>query len=64
MVSFAGVNLYGGSRESSLLNIPQADSLSTEYSSMACTVEVVDDVHAAIEHINKNERSCFSFKMR
>ncbi|XP_004308881.1 PREDICTED: delta-1-pyrroline-5-carboxylate synthase-like [Fragaria vesca subsp. vesca] len=50
-----GVNLYGGSRESSLLNIPQADSLSTEYSSMACTVEVVDDVHAAIEHINKNE---------
>ncbi|KAL6128267.1 hypothetical protein ACLB2K_071622 [Fragaria x ananassa] len=49
-----GVNLYGGSRASSLLDIPQADSLSTEYSSMACTVEVVDDVHAAIEHINKN----------
>ncbi|XP_050387445.1 delta-1-pyrroline-5-carboxylate synthase-like [Argentina anserina] len=51
-----GVTLYGGPRASSLLNIPQADSLHMEYGSMACTVEVVDDVHGAIEHINKNGR--------
>ncbi|PRQ59290.1 putative glutamate-5-semialdehyde dehydrogenase, Glutamate 5-kinase [Rosa chinensis] len=48
-----GVTLFGGPRASSLLNIPR-DSLHIEYSSMACTVEVVDEVHAAIEHINKN----------
>ncbi|KAH1211939.1 Delta-1-pyrroline-5-carboxylate synthase [Glycine max] len=47
-----GVKLYGGPRASSLLNIPQAHSFHHEYSSLACTVEIVDDVYAAIEHIN------------
>ncbi|XP_019419158.1 PREDICTED: delta-1-pyrroline-5-carboxylate synthase-like [Lupinus angustifolius] len=47
-----GVTLYGGPKASSLLNIPQASSLHHEYSSLACTVEIVDDLRAAIDHIN------------
>ncbi|KAK7372413.1 hypothetical protein VNO80_05791 [Phaseolus coccineus] len=47
-----GVILYGGPVASSLLNIPQALSFHHEYSSLACTVEIVDDVYAAIDHIN------------
>ncbi|QCE01262.1 delta-1-pyrroline-5-carboxylate synthetase [Vigna unguiculata] len=47
-----GVILYGGPVASSLLNIPQAHSFHHEYSSLACTVEIVDDVYAAIDHIN------------
>ncbi|TKY56790.1 Delta-1-pyrroline-5-carboxylate synthase [Spatholobus suberectus] len=46
------VILYGGPRASSLLNIPQAHSFHHEYNSLACTVEIVDDVYAAIDHIN------------
>nr|ALT55651.1 delta-1-pyrroline-5-carboxylate synthetase [Prunus persica] len=49
-----GVTLYGGPRASSLLNIPQAHSFHHEYSSMACTVEFVDDVYAAIDHIHEH----------
>ncbi|CAB4301224.1 unnamed protein product [Prunus armeniaca] len=49
-----GVTLYGGPRASSLLNIPQAHSFHHEYSSMSCTVEFVDDVHAAIDHIHEH----------
>ncbi|XP_047152237.1 delta-1-pyrroline-5-carboxylate synthase-like, partial [Vigna umbellata] len=49
---YAGVILYGGPVASSLLNIPQAHSFHHEYSSLACTVEIVDDVYAAIDHIN------------
>ncbi|KAK9913612.1 hypothetical protein M0R45_037422 [Rubus argutus] len=49
-----GVILYGGPRASSLLNIPKAYSFHIEYSSMACTIELVENVHAAIEHINQN----------
>ncbi|XP_072083519.1 delta-1-pyrroline-5-carboxylate synthase isoform X4 [Arachis hypogaea] len=47
-----GVTLYGGPKASSLLNIPQARSFHHEYSSLACTIEIVDDVYAAIDHIN------------
>ncbi|RYR65473.1 hypothetical protein Ahy_A03g011406 isoform B [Arachis hypogaea] len=39
-----GVTLYGGPKASSLLNIPQARSFHHEYSSLACTIEIVDDV--------------------
>ncbi|XWS74921.1 hypothetical protein CRYUN_Cryun01aG0040000 [Craigia yunnanensis] len=49
-----GVILYGGPRASSLLNIPQACSFHHEYNSMACTVEIVDDVGAAINHIHRH----------
>ncbi|XP_030926483.1 delta-1-pyrroline-5-carboxylate synthase-like [Quercus lobata] len=47
------VTLYGGPRASSLLNIAEACSLHHEYSSMACTIEIVDDVFAAIDHIHQ-----------
>ncbi|XP_020268245.1 delta-1-pyrroline-5-carboxylate synthase-like isoform X2 [Asparagus officinalis] len=47
-----GVALYGGPQASPKLNIPLAHSLNHEYSSMACTIEIVDDVHSAIDHIN------------
>ncbi|KAH9702235.1 Delta-1-pyrroline-5-carboxylate synthase A [Citrus sinensis] len=49
-----GVTLYGGPRASSLLNIPEPNSFHHEYNSMACTIEIVDDVHAAIGHIHQH----------
>ncbi|GMJ03143.1 delta 1-pyrroline-5-carboxylate synthase 2 [Hibiscus trionum] len=52
-----GVTLYGGPRASSLLNIPEAHSFHHEYNSMACTVEIVDDVQAAIDHIHQHGSS-------
>ena len=53
---YAGVTLYGGPKASSLLNIPKAHSFHHEYSSLACTVEIVDDVYSAIDHINVHGR--------
>ncbi|XP_047161937.1 delta-1-pyrroline-5-carboxylate synthase-like [Vigna umbellata] len=47
-----GVTLFGGPKASPLLNIPLARSLHHEYNSLTCTVEIVDDVFAAIDHIN------------
>ncbi|KAL7253232.1 hypothetical protein ACSBR1_007711 [Camellia fascicularis] len=49
-----GVAIYGGPRASSLLNIPEARSFHHEYCSLACTVEIVDDVYAAIDHIHRH----------
>ncbi|KAL9672937.1 hypothetical protein QQ045_029190 [Rhodiola kirilowii] len=49
-----GVKLYGGPQAVDLLNIPKAASLHHEYSSTSCTVEIVDDVHAAISHIHEH----------
>ncbi|KAL3838451.1 hypothetical protein ACJIZ3_023042 [Penstemon smallii] len=49
-----GVAIFGGPQVSSLLNIPEASSLHHEYSSLACTVEIVDDVNAAIDHIHQH----------
>lgn len=53
---FTGVTVYGGQRVSSSMNIPEAPSFHHEYSSLACTVEIVDDVHAAIDHIHNYGR--------
>ncbi|KAG4921967.1 hypothetical protein JHK86_050780 [Glycine max] len=53
---FAGVQLYGGPRASSLLKISETHSFHLEYSSLACTIEIVDDVFAAIDHIHHNGR--------
>ncbi|XP_057971031.1 delta-1-pyrroline-5-carboxylate synthase-like [Malania oleifera] len=47
-----GVTLFGGPRASVLLNMAEARSFNNEYNSTACTIEIVDDVHAAIDHIN------------
>nr|AHM25913.1 delta 1-pyrroline-5-carboxylate synthase [Calotropis procera] len=49
-----GVSIYGGPRASSSLNIPEAHSFHHEYSSLACTIEIVDDVHSAIDHIHRH----------
>ncbi|XP_044508513.1 delta-1-pyrroline-5-carboxylate synthase-like isoform X2 [Mangifera indica] len=48
-----GVTLFGGPKASTLLSVPEADSLHHEYNSMACTIEVVDDVYTAIDHIHQ-----------
>ncbi|CAG7880868.1 hypothetical protein BRARA_C02032 [Brassica rapa] len=49
-----GVTLYGGPTASKILNIPQAPTFNHEYCSKACTVEVVEDVYAAIDHIHRH----------
>lgn len=49
----AGVTLHGGPRASSLFNISAVNSFHREYSSKACTIEIVDNVEGAIEHIHK-----------
>lgn len=49
-----GVTLYGGPRVSSLLNIKETESFHHEYNSMACTVEIMDDVYEAIDHIHQH----------
>ncbi|XP_059302483.1 delta-1-pyrroline-5-carboxylate synthase isoform X2 [Lycium ferocissimum] len=49
-----GVSLYGGPKASSLLKIPEARIFHQEYSSLACTVEVVEDVYAAMDHIHQH----------
>ncbi|KAK4756057.1 hypothetical protein SAY87_009814 [Trapa incisa] len=53
----AGVTLYGGPRACPVLDIPQASTFHQEYTSMACTVEIVDSVYEAINHINKHGSS-------
>ncbi|KAK8711969.1 hypothetical protein V6N13_147223 [Hibiscus sabdariffa] len=55
-----GVTLYGGPKASSLLKLPEAQSLHHEYCSLACTVEIVDDVEAAIDHIHLHGRHVVS----
>ncbi|XP_059297380.1 delta-1-pyrroline-5-carboxylate synthase-like isoform X2 [Lycium ferocissimum] len=47
-----GVSLFGGPKASSLLNVPEANSFHHEYGALACTVEIVEDVNAAIDHIH------------
>ncbi|XP_019448549.1 PREDICTED: delta-1-pyrroline-5-carboxylate synthase-like [Lupinus angustifolius] len=49
-----GVHLFGGPRASALLKIRELSSFHHEYSSLACTVEIVEDVFAAIDHINQH----------
>ncbi|GAB2261051.1 hypothetical protein Droror1_Dr00011906 [Drosera rotundifolia] len=51
-----GVVIFGGPRVSSIegLNIPLVQSFHHEYNSLSCTVEIVDDVYAAIDHIHQH----------
>ncbi|KAL9231389.1 hypothetical protein vseg_006623 [Gypsophila vaccaria] len=51
-----GAVLFGGPRVSAVdgLDIPVTQTFHKEYNSPACTVEIVDDVNAAIEHINQH----------
>ncbi|KAM0994166.1 hypothetical protein ACFX2I_009729 [Malus domestica] len=50
----SGVSLYGGPRAATALHLPETDSFHYEYSSLACSVEIVDDVNAAIDHIHEH----------
>lgn len=59
---FVGVQLYGGPRASALLNISETKSFHLEYSSLACTIEIVDDVFAAIDHIHQHGRQVWFAK--
>jgi len=52
----AGVVIYGGPVAHDKLKVPKVDSFRHEYSSMACTLEFVDDVQSAIDHINRYGR--------
>ncbi|CAN1345269.1 Delta-1-pyrroline-5-carboxylate synthase, partial [Linum perenne] len=49
-----GVVIYGGPMTSNELNIPGTTSLHHEYNSLACTIEIVDDFHASIDHIHQH----------
>ncbi|MQL86774.1 hypothetical protein Taro_019295, partial [Colocasia esculenta] len=49
-----GVQLYGGPIASAELGIPEAVSFHHEYNSMDCTIEIVEDVSAAIDHIHRH----------
>ncbi|KAL6503211.1 Delta-1-pyrroline-5-carboxylate synthase [Orobanche hederae] len=53
-LSHGGVRLYGGPRASSLLNVSEAKSFHHEYNSRACTIEIVDDVKAAVDHMHRH----------
>ncbi|PON90801.1 Delta l-pyrroline-5-carboxylate synthetase [Trema orientale] len=49
-----GVSLYGGPKASTLLSIAEASPFHLEYNKVACTVEIVEDIFAAIDHIHQN----------
>lgn len=49
----AGVTVYGGPRAAAALQLDAAPSFAHEYLSLECTVELVDDVQAAIDHIHR-----------
>lgn len=55
-VIVSGVSINGGPKASSMLNLPAAPSFHHEYGSLTCTIEIVDDVHAAIDHIHSYGR--------
>ncbi|PHT45024.1 Delta-1-pyrroline-5-carboxylate synthase, partial [Capsicum baccatum] len=56
-----GVSLFGGPKASCVLNIPEANSFHHEYGALACTVEIVEDVNAAIDHIHRHGRQVITF---
>lgn len=60
----AGVTLYGGPRASSFLNLEEVRSFHHEYNSRACTIEIVDDVEAAVDHIRKHGRHAIFVSFR
>ncbi|EXB36719.1 Delta-1-pyrroline-5-carboxylate synthase [Morus notabilis] len=47
-----GFSLYGGPKASTLLSIAEASPFHLEYNTMTCTVEIVEDIFAAIGHIH------------
>ena len=57
-IYFTGVGLFGGPRASEILKIPRVTDFHHEYSASVCSVEIVDDVYAAIDHIHQYGRYC------
>nr|XP_012574961.1 delta-1-pyrroline-5-carboxylate synthase B-like [Cicer arietinum] len=49
-----GLKMYGGPKACAMLNIVETSSFHHEYSSRTCTIEIVEDVFTAIDHINKH----------
>lgn len=47
-----GVVLYGGPKAKEYLNLPLVSSFKNEYGNKTLTVELIDNVSAAIQHIN------------
>ncbi|KAL8161904.1 hypothetical protein V2J09_013393 [Rumex salicifolius] len=58
-----GVTIFGGPRVHSLNGLSLvdkvADTFHHEYSSRMCTIEIVDDVYGAIDHIHQHGRHVF-----
>ncbi|KAF4401644.1 hypothetical protein G4B88_001838 [Cannabis sativa] len=52
-----GVSMYGGPKASTLFSIAEASPFHLEYDKVACTVEIVEDIYAAIDHIRQNGSS-------
>ncbi|XP_073223469.1 delta-1-pyrroline-5-carboxylate synthase-like [Cicer arietinum] len=52
-----GVQMYGGPKASVMLNIVETSSFYHKYSSLTCTIEIVEDVFTAIDHIHKHGRA-------
>lgn len=49
----AGVELFGGVNSATALGLPPCVNPKHEYGILACTVEVVDTLEAAIDHVHK-----------
>lgn len=49
----AGVSLFGGPVAAEVFNLKPVISFKTEYGALACSVEVVESMEAAIDHIHK-----------
>ncbi|KAJ9548177.1 hypothetical protein OSB04_020720 [Centaurea solstitialis] len=47
-----GVTLFAGPRVNSVVNFSKANTFHHEYNSKACTIEIVNDVDEAIDHIH------------
>lgn len=52
LAALHGVTLYAAPAQAGELGLPAAPSLHHEYGDLACTVAIVDDVEAAIRHVN------------
>ena len=50
----AEVTIYGGERATAVLSLPRAVSDKHEYGDMALTLELVDSIDEAIDHIHAN----------
>ena len=50
----AGVTLYGDLKAANILKLPKSSSFHHEYSSMACTEEIIQDVYGAIDQIHEH----------